>query len=207
MKNDYKGGGQKISIPPTVLFSVIGVIPDVNKCLTSDFKKAGDGIYVLGLTKPEFGGSEVSQELGFSSPEVPQVDLLSAKKRYETVFAATQNGLINAAHDCSDGGFGVALAEMCIGGRMGANVDLDKLPVNGTLNVTGKLYSESASRLVVTVPAGKQSAFEAAFAGQAFACVGKVADSPQLSVKAADKEVVSVDVEELAVAFKATLNW
>lgn len=207
MKNDYKGGGQKISIPPTVLFSVIGVIPDVNKCLTSDFKKAGDLIYVLGLTKPEFGGSEVAQELGFSSPAVPQVDLLSAKKRYETVFAATQQGLINAAHDCSDGGFGVALAEMCIGGRMGADADLDKLPVNGDLNVTGKLYAESASRLVVTVPADKQAAFEAAFAGQVFACVGKVLDSPQLSVKTADKEVVSVDVEELAGAFKATLNW
>lgn len=207
MKNDYKGGGQKISIPPTVLFSVIGVIPDVNKCLTSDFKKDGDLIYVLGLTKPEFGGSEIAQQLDFSNSAVPQVDLLSAKKRYETMFEATQAGLVNAAHDCSDGGFGVALAEMCVGGRMGAEVDLDKLPVNGELNVTGKLYAESASRLVVSVPVGKQDAFEAAFAGQICECVGKVTDSSQLLVKAADKVVVQAEVEELATAFKATLDW
>ncbi len=143
MKNDYKGGGQKISIPPTVLFSVIGVIPDVNKCVTSDFKKAGDKIYVLGLTRAEFGGSEVAGQLGFSSSRVPQVDLLSAKARYEALFGAIQDGLVSACHDCSDGGLGVSLAEMCIGGRLGANVDLSAVPVNGDINVTGVLYAES----------------------------------------------------------------
>ncbi|MCG2732257.1 AIR synthase-related protein, partial [Pseudodesulfovibrio aespoeensis] len=115
MKNDYKGGGRKISIPPTVLFSVIGVIPDVNKCVTSDFKAPGDLVYLLGLTRPEFGGSEVAAQLGFSHGSVPQVDLLTAKARYETVFAAIQARLISACHDCSDGGLGVTLAEMCIG--------------------------------------------------------------------------------------------
>ncbi|QJB55538.1 phosphoribosylformylglycinamidine synthase subunit PurS [Pseudodesulfovibrio sp. zrk46] len=207
MKNDYKGGGQKISIPPTVLFSVIGVIPDVNKCLTSDFKKAGDKIYVLGLTKPEFGGSEISQELGFSNSRVPQVDLLSAKKRYETMFEATQNGLPNGAHDCSDGGFAVAVAEMCLGGRLGADVDLSKLPANGELNETGLMYAESASRLVVSVPADKAGAFEAAFAGQVCACVGEVTDSSKLIIRMADKTVLDEGVEELATAFKSTLDW
>ncbi|QGY39989.1 phosphoribosylformylglycinamidine synthase [Pseudodesulfovibrio cashew] len=207
MKNDYKGGGQKISIPPTVLFSVIGVIPDVNKCLTSDFKREGDRIYMLGLTRPEFGGSEIGAELGFSSSRVPQVDLISAKKRYETMFAATQAGLVNAAHDCSDGGFAVALAEMCVGGRLGADVDLAKLPVNGDLNVTGKLYAESASRLLVSVPEDKAEAFEAAFAGQTFACVGTVSDSGKLAVANGGAPVLEEGVEALATAFKETLNW
>ncbi|MBC15907.1 MAG: phosphoribosylformylglycinamidine synthase [Desulfovibrio sp.] len=207
MKNDYKGGGHKISIPPTVLFSVISVIPDVNKCLTSDFKQAGDGIYILGLTRPEFGGSEIAGQLGFSSSAVPQVDLLSAKKRYETMFDVTQAGLVNAAHDCSDGGFAVALAEMCIGGRMGAEVNLSNLPVNGEMDDTGLLYAESASRLVVTVPAAKQAEFEAAFAGQAFARVGEVTDSSKLIVKSDDRIVIEEHVEALAGAFKATLDW
>jgi len=207
MKNDYKGGGQKISIPPTVLFSVIGVIPDVNKCLTSDFKKAGDKIYMLGLTKPEFGGSEISQQLDFSNSSVPQVDLLSAKKRYETMFEVTQAGLVNAAHDCSDGGFGVALAEMCLGGRIGADVDLAKLPTNGDLNETGLLYAESASRLLISVPADKCEAFESAFDGQVCACVGEVSDSPKLLVRSADKVVLEENVTDLAHAFKATLDW
>nr|WP_287411107.1 AIR synthase-related protein [Pseudodesulfovibrio sp.] len=207
MKNDYKGGGQKISIPPTVLFSVIGVIPDVNKCLTSDFKKGDDLVYVLGLTRPELGGSEVVQQLGFSNPDVPQVDLISAKTRYEAVFAATQNDLITACHDCSDGGLGVALAEMCIGGRLGAEVDLSKVPTCGDMNVTSLLYSESASRFVVSVDSANKDAFEKQFAGQTFACIGKVTDDPQLIVEYADNTVLREEVDALAGAFKATLDW
>ncbi len=207
MKNDYKGGGQKISIPPTVLFSTIGVIPDVNKCLTSDFKKAGDKIYILGQTKPEFGGSEVAQQLDFSNSRVPQVDLLSAKKRYETMFEATQQGLVNTCHDCSDGGLAVTLAEMCIGGRLGADVDLSEVPVHGELNLTGVLYAESASRLVVSVPAGNVADFEALFAGQLCECIGEVSESSKLIGKFADKIVLEADVQDLAGAFKATLDW
>lgn len=207
MKNDYKGGGHKISIPPTVLFSAISVIPDVNKCLTSDFKQAGDKIYILGQTKPEFGGSEVAQQLDFSNSSVPQVDLLSAKKRYETMYEATQQGLVNACHDCSDGGLAVTLAEMCIGGRMGADVDFSEVPVNGSLNLTGVLYAESASRLVVTVSADKAEAFEALFARQLCKCIGEVSESSKLIGKFADNTVLDVDVQELAGAFKATLDW
>jgi phosphoribosylformylglycinamidine synthase len=207
MKNDYKGGGRKISIPPTVLFSVIGVIPDVNKCLTSDFKKPGDLIYILGLTRPEMGGSEIAAQLGFSDARVPQVDLLSARKRYETVFAASQAGLITACHDCSDGGLGVALAEMCIGGRLGAEVDLDRVPACGELNLTGLLYAESASRLVVSVAPADRERFEALFAGQDCARIGTVSEAPALSATLADGKVLDADVADLARAFKETLAW
>ena len=64
MKNDYTGGGAKISIPPTLLFSVLGHIPDVNRAMTSDFKKPGEAVYLLGQTLPETAGSEIAQELG-----------------------------------------------------------------------------------------------------------------------------------------------
>ncbi|BDQ33826.1 AIR synthase-related protein [Pseudodesulfovibrio portus] len=207
MKNDYKGGGHKISIPPTVLFSVIGVIPDVNKCMTSDFKREGDLIYVLGLTRPELGGSEVADELGFSNPDAPQVDLLSAKARYEAVFAASQQGLISACHDCSDGGLGVALAEMCIGGRLGAEVDLDAVPTCGDMNLTGVLYAESASRFVVTVKPADRAAFEALFAGQILGLIGQVSNAPKLIAKYAEETVLNEEVGALAQAFKATLDW
>lgn len=207
MKNDYKGGGQKISIPPTVLFSVIGVIPDVNKCMTSDFKKPGDLIYVLGMTRSELGGSEVADELGFANPDVPQVDLVSAKARYEAVFRASQQGLVAACHDCSDGGLGVALAEMCIGGRLGAEVNLDAVPSCGRMNPTEVLYSESASRFIVSVALDDRAAFEALFAGQTFGMIGRVSDSPELKVGYVGKEVLAENVAALADAFKATLDW
>jgi len=207
MKNDYKGGGRKISIPPTVLFSIIGVIPDVNRCVTSDFKTPGDLVYVLGLTRPEFGGSEVAAQLGFTSGRVPQVDLLSAKARYETLFAAIQAGLVSACHDCSDGGLGVTLAEMCIGGRLGARIDLAAVPACEAMDATGLLHAESASRLVVSVPPARAGAFEARFAGQWAARIGAVDDTGTLRVNHGSAEILCEPVEALARAFKATLDW
>jgi len=206
MKNDYKGGGVKISIPPTVLYSVMGKMPDVKLAVTSDFKRAGDLVYVLGLTRPELGGSELAGELGLTGGLVPQVDLVSARERYLAYFAATQAGLVNACHDCSDGGLCVAIAEMCIGGRLGANINLDAVPQCGCESALALLYSESASRFVVTVAPDKAQAFETLFAGQQFARVG-VVTAGEMRLEHAGATILSAPVESLAEAFKATLDW
>ncbi len=206
MKNDYKGGGVKISIPPTVLFSVMGKMPDVKLAVTSDFKRAGDYVYVLGLTRSELGGGEVADELGLKGGEVPQVELIPARERYRAYFQATQKRLAVACHDCSDGGLGVALAEMCIGGRLGADVDLALAPQCGCSTALELLYSESASRLLVEVPPENAAAFEALFAGQCFARIGRVTQG-DLRVGMAGTEVLSAPVEDLARAFKITLDW
>jgi phosphoribosylformylglycinamidine synthase len=206
MKNDYKGGGVKISIPPTVLYSVMGKMPDVKLAVTSDFKRAGDHVYVLGLTRPELGGTELASELGLACAEVPQVDLVSARERYLAYFTATQKQLVNACHDCSDGGLGVALAEMCIGGRLGAQVDLALAPQCGCESALELLYSESASRFVVSVSPDKAPAFEALFAGQHFAKIGVVA-AGDLRIVQGGAPVLQARVEDLATAFKAPLNW
>jgi phosphoribosylformylglycinamidine synthase subunit II (EC 6.3.5.3) len=76
-------------------------------------------VYVLGLTKNELGGSEYADALGVCGA-VPQVDAVSARIRYERMFEAIQAGLITAAHDVSDGGLAVAVAEMALAGRIGA---------------------------------------------------------------------------------------
>ncbi len=207
MKNDYTGGGVKISIPPTVLFSVLGVINDVNKTTTSDFKKAGDRIYLLGATLRELGGSELIDELRLSAAAVPQVDALAARARYRSVHAAISAGLINGCHDCSDGGLVVALAEMSLAGRLGARVDMDRLVTVGMLNKTEALYSESASRLIATVPADKAAAFEALFRGQHIACLGEVTGDGLFSVSSGTSPLITENVEELASAFKATLDF
>ncbi|MBU1247556.1 MAG: phosphoribosylformylglycinamidine synthase, partial [Proteobacteria bacterium] len=207
MKNDYKGGGVKISIPPTVLFSLIGVIPDVNKCMTSDFKHEGDLVYLLGRTFAETGGAEIEKELGFASGQVPQVDLLTARARYEAVFTASQAGIISACHDCSDGGLGVALAEMALGGRLGAHIDLSNVAGGNDLDVTTLLYSESASRLVCTLAPANRTAFEALFAGQAFGCIGTVKADGRLCLTYEEQEILDEPCESLVAAFKATLNW
>ncbi|KHK03857.1 AIR synthase-related protein [Desulfovibrio sp. TomC] len=207
MKNDYSGGGAKISIPPTVLFSVMGFVPDVSRVVTSDFKRPGDLVYILGATAAELGASELADELGFTSPDVPQVEALSARRRYQTLFAAITAGLVSACHDCSDGGLAVALAEMAIGGRLGADLDCDAAPGAARLSDLELLYSESQSRLVVSVSPENQTAFETLFAGQPVGRLGVVTEAPALLLRRGQTLLCREPAEELAQAFKATLNW
>lgn len=213
MKNDYTGGGKKISIPPTVLFTVMGFMPQAGRAVTSDFKKPGDLIYLLGNTAPECGGSEIAHELGFASAAVPHVDALASSRRYRTLHAAIADGLVTACHDLSDGGLGVTLAEMAIGGRLGCEADLDKVPAAGIhagpsgMTDLEVLYSESAGRLAVTVAPENREAFEARFAGQAASCLGRVTDAGKVRLARGGAPLVDEDVEALAAAFTKTLAW
>ena len=208
MKNDYVFGDTRISIPPTVLFSVISVIRDVNSCVTSDFKLPEEDIYILGLTFRELGGSEYFSELGIRSGNVPQVDVVTAKQRYRALNQAIGQGLITACHDLSDGGLGVALAEMAIGGRMGAIVDLKKVSVSGNgISWSELLYSESASRFLVTVRPEQRNEFEGTFRGGHLARIGKTTAVPDLTFQTGKEILFSARVDELAAAWKKTLDW
>jgi phosphoribosylformylglycinamidine synthase len=206
MKNDYTGGGTKISIPPTVLFSVMGVIDDCTKTMTSDFKRPHETVYVLGLTKNELGGSEYADQLGVCGA-VPQVDAVSARIRYERMFKAIASGLLTSAHDISDGGLAVAVAEMALAGRVGADVDADKIPALECPLPEQRLYSESASRFVVTVADDKQAAFETLFSGDFMAAIGKTTADKKLTLRAGGTTLVSSSVEDLATAWKKTLDF
>ncbi len=208
MKNDYTGGGVKISIPPTVLFTVLGRIPDVEKAVSSDFKKEGESIYLLGRTARELAGSEAASELGVPAGSVPKVDSSSANARYAALHKAVVQGLVSACHDLSDGGLAVALAEMAFGGRRGADVDVSLVPcVDDGMTLTELLYAESASRLLVTVPEKHRDAFEGLFDGQDFARIGETTAGTDLVVRKGAQALLAENVEGLAGAFKATLNW
>ncbi len=206
MKNDYTGGGTKISIPPTVLFSVMGVIPDCAKTMTSDFKRPGETVYILGLTRNELGGSEYADSLGLCG-NVPQVDAVSARIRYERMYQAIQNGLLTAAHDISDGGLAVTLAEMALAGRTGADIDIKNVPALDCPLPEQVLYSESASRFVVTVARGREAAFEALFAGDFLAAIGTTTGDGCLTLRSGGEALVSAAVEDLATAWKKTLDF
>jgi phosphoribosylformylglycinamidine synthase len=206
MKNDYTGGGTKISIPPTVLFSVMGVVDDCTRTMTSDFKRPGDTVYVLGLTRNELGGSEYADHLGLCG-SVPQVDAVSARTRYERMHQAITAGLLTAAHDVSDGGLAVALAEMALAGRTGADIDVARVPALDCPLPEQRLYSESASRFVVTVADQNRAAFEALFAGDFLAPIGQTTADGKLTLRDGDATLASTPVAELASAWKKTLAF
>ncbi len=207
MKNDYTGGGEKISIPPTVLFSVLGVIENVTRTQTSDFKKAGEHIFILGGTGRDMAGSEVADELKLNCNTVPTVDVITAKARYERLHHAIYERVVSACHDLSDGGLGVALAEMCIGGRLGAHINLDAVPTWGELSSTEVLFSESASRLLVSVPASKVSTFKSYMRGTICAEIGTVSDDGFLTIQSSSSTLCKENVQDLTTAFKQTLDW
>jgi phosphoribosylformylglycinamidine synthase II len=208
MKNDYRVGETKISIPPTVLFSVLGVIDDVTKVVTMDAKHPGDVVYVLGVTRPELGGSEYYALRGQLGRNVPRVDAASARRLYEALSAATARGLVASCHDCSDGGLGVALAEMAFAGGFGLDIDLRHVPSDGDLRDDVTLFSESASRFVVTVRVEQASAFESALAGVPCAAVGQVTEAGTCRmVGRSGMPIIEVGIERLKAAWQRPLNW
>ena len=206
MKNDYLIGDTKISIPPTVLFSVIGKIDDVRQAVSMDVKRPGDLVYLLGETRDECGGSEYYSELGFLGSNVPKVDAMTAFARYRALNAAQRQGLVRSCHDLSDGGLGVALAEKAFAGGYGLRVELEGMVVEGELRDDTLLFSESPSRLLVTVRPQERERFERLFAGQALACLGEVLDTPRLVVSRSGRTLLDVDINLLKEAWQAPLR-
>ncbi|PLX97463.1 MAG: phosphoribosylformylglycinamidine synthase [Desulfuromonas sp.] len=207
MKNDYQIGDRKISIPPTVLFSVIGRMDDIRKAVSMDVKRPGDLVYLLGETRDELGGSEYYAQHSALGASVPQVDAESALKRYRTVNDAQQEGLIASCHDLSDGGLGVALAESAFAGGYGMDIDLAAVATATTLRDDKLLFSESQSRLLVTVKPLHREAFEQLFAGQFCSLIGAVTETPELVVKgSAGAPIVQLGNADLKEAWQATLR-
>lgn len=206
MKNDYIMGDIKISIPPTLLASIIGRMDDVRMAVTMDLKKAGNYLYVLGDTADELGGSEYYAHLGHVGCQVPVVDFEKARERYGRYHQALKQGLVRSCHDCSDGGMAVALAEMAFAGEVGLTVDLNELPAVGDLREDVLLFSETASRLLVEVPVSDSSKFEEAMGGTVWARIGECTDDGRLVVNKGEREVLSLSLDEMKKAWQETLS-
>ncbi len=201
-------GSLKISVPPTLLFSVLARIPDVRLAMTMDAKNPGDLVYILGLTKDELGGSEYFASRGFIGTKVPQVKAQEARDRYLRLREAIYYRLVSSAHDCSDGGLGVALAEKCFAGGLGMIIDLSAVPYEGEKRADYILFSESASRIVVTVPRDKQKDFEKLFSGAMCALVGEVVAEPVLTIRdTTGATLLEENIYELKAAWKKPLAW
>lgn len=220
MYNDYQGeiDGEKIklSCPPTLLISAIGKIKDVRKAVSMDIKNSGDLIYILGETGKELGGSEYYSLMGekkegkaFIGNTVPKVKKKEAKALYEALNSAQDLGLIEAAHDCSEGGLGVALAEMAFAGNFGLAIDLKEIPGSEKIKRDDFiLFSESPSRLIVEITEENRSEFETLFEEVASSQIGKTVSEEKLVIKGqAGQKIISESLNELKRSWKETLNW
>jgi len=198
MKNDFKAEGVKISVPPTIVYSMASKIKDIRNTITSDFKANGDLIYQVGTTYDELGASDFYKLYNELGANVPKVRKEEAKDTYLKMMQANAKELIVSAHDISDGGMLTALAECVIGTDFGAKVIIDNLR---QINTNAKLFAESHSRFIVSIKPENKDAFEILFNGTAY-YLGEVSENKNLIVKENYKIIVNKEVDELMNAWR-----
>ncbi len=209
--NEFKSeSGESLPIPPTLLVSAVGVIPDASRTTTPDFKAAGSLVYILGESLEELGGSEYFRRHQGLGREVPKVDASRGRRTMVAVGTAIRRGIVTACHDLSDGGLGIALAEMCFSAGIGARVALDKVPGSRRFKRDDfLLFSESNSRFLCEVPTRERGAFESLTNGLRVPCraIGRTADQPELLVDGLRGDpVVRLSLTEAESAWRRSLT-
>jgi len=207
--NEYETAEETLCIPPTLLISAMAVMENVARAVSMDGKQEGDLLYIVGTTYNELGGSHYYSTHGFIGNKVPQVNPRRGKKLMDTLSAAMEKGLVKACHDCSEGGIGVAAAEMAFAGGLGMTLYLDKVPLGEPISRNDTLlFSESNTRFLVEVAPEDSQRFEQAMAEVEFAAIGQVTKSDKLEVYGINGErVVSTPLAELKEAWQKPLRW
>jgi phosphoribosylformylglycinamidine synthase len=207
--NEYQTGKESICIPPTLLISAMAVMEDVSKVVSMDCKRAGNLIYIVGTTYDELGGSHYYYVRGAVGNKVPRVNPEKSKKLMDNLSAATAKGLVRACHDLSEGGIGVAAAEMAFAGGLGMIIHLGKVPLGEKIIRNDSiLFSESNSRFLVEVAPEDRERFERAMKGVDLAAIGEVDKSNKLEIYGLNgQKIVSAPIAELKEAWQKPLGW
>ena len=178
------------AILPTPIIGMVGLIEHTKYVTPSHFQNNGDLVYLIGETFPEFGGSELQKVIaGKYSGKAPAIDLQVEAKRQNSLATAIREGLVVSAHDLSEGGLAVGLAESLFKGQgLGAQV-------NVTGDATVALFSESQSRFLVTVKAENKESFEKLWTDASQ--IGSVTNDGKLTVSVNGEPAIEDTVDEL----------
>jgi len=212
--NEYLApDGSRVSIPPSLLISAMGIVPDIGTVPGSDFKAAGNPLYIVGKHIPAFGGSVYAELFGTpagADPAVPEAALL-ARVTYRALHGAIASGTVRACHDLSDGGLAVALAEMCLGGNLGVMLGgpdaVDPFLMAGRDVRTMELesfFGETNGCLLAEVDVARTAEFEKMMSGATYARIGVIENSGLLQFGTGASRV-SLKIEDLKNAFMGSL--
>jgi phosphoribosylformylglycinamidine synthase len=204
--------GTVLKIPPVLCVSVFGRIPDVTRTVSSDFKRVGSRLVLVGrrdVAKEAghgMGGSVYLESRGETGMMPPRVDLEALPSTFDAVYAAIDGGQVRACHDISEGGLLAALAEMGFGGDMGAEVDLVGLVGAGGAAERADvlLFNETAGVFVVELGEGADP--EVLFAGVDWVDIGRTVAEPSITVRDGDAPVFEVELSELQAAWEAPMR-
>jgi phosphoribosylformylglycinamidine synthase len=213
MSNDCTLTDPPISVPPTLLVSVLGRIADLSRAVTLDLKAPGDLLYVLGETREELGGSEFFRFFGettrgraYVGNAVPRVEAGKAMDLYGALHRAVNEGMVRSCHAPALGGLGVGLLRKAFGGELGVEVDLGAVPGDARSD-SALLFSESSGRFLVTVAPEAGEDFEAALAGLIRARIGSITEQRRVRIRGRGGGlIVDRDLAELKRAWKERLG-
>jgi len=178
------------AIYPTPTIGMVGLVEDLKHVTTQTFKNDGDLIYIIGETKPEFGGSELQVMQNWKiEGRPPSLNLEAEKVNQKAVLDAIKAGVVNSAHDISEGGIAVALAESLFADTtLGASVNL---PLDDAV----LLFSESQSRFILSISPANKAAFEKL--APAAICIGTVNSSGQMIIAVNGNSAIELSVAEM----------
>lgn len=208
--NEYRDTttGEQRAIPSTLLISAICVMSDVRNAVTMDVKSPGNLIYVIGDTYAELGGSHYFGLHGYIGNTAPKVRTGEGKLTMDTLSGAINSGLVRSCHDCSEGGIGVAAAEMAFSGGYGMSLNLGNIPTGD--NITSDdylLYSESNSRFLVEIDTNNQYSFESHMADIPIGYLGTVSETPEFTVTGLlGNQIVDTSIDKLKSAWQTPLH-
>ncbi|QUH24847.1 phosphoribosylformylglycinamidine synthase subunit PurL [Serpentinicella alkaliphila] len=194
---------EKDAIYPTPMIGMVGVLEDVEKACTMEFKKEGDIIVLLGETKDEIGGSEyLSRIHGLEKGKVPFLNLALEKKIQKVLLSSIEKGFIKSAHDLSEGGLAVALAESAINSGLGT-----KIAINSNLRNDVELYSESQSRFLVTLEDSSLELLKKALESEniPYSILGKV-EGTELQIDINNNSVVKLPINQMEEVWRGAIQ-
>jgi phosphoribosylformylglycinamidine synthase II len=194
------GEMHRVSGLPTLFFTAVSLLPDLKRALTLEWKSPGDLIYLVGETRPELGGSEFYELLGYVGLSVPEVRPQEFLTYYRLVEQAGQEELLASNHGVYRGGLLVHLALASLAAGLGAELDLS--PVAPGSPAHAALYSESAGRFLVSVDPGHRKRFEELFQGQPCYLLGQVSQAPALKVTREGRTLLSAPLDTLKTAWQ-----
>jgi len=191
----------KGAVDPTPMVGMVGLINDVNKHITQEFKNKGDVIVLLGENKADLSGSEYLYLVHNQKKGNPQIDMQTEKSVQKTCLEAIESDIINSAHDCSEGGLAVTLTESCISSpnkMLGAVIELDGLK-NNDIRMDEILFGEAPSRIVVSLNKDKMDLLEKIVQKHsiAYAILGEVSGE-NLVVKDNRESIIDISIKELS---------
>jgi len=192
------------AIYPTPVIGMAGLIEDVSKICTMDFKKESDVIIILGKNKGELGGSEYLKVcFGMVKGQPPRIDLEEEKRLQELVLKLIDEGLIKSSHDISEGGFAAALVESAISGKKGAKISLQT-----SLREDVELFSESQSRALITVsPEKVEEVLKIAYEYQVPAQKVGVVEGKDIVIDVNGKRIIDLPLEALEESWRGRIKW